>query len=300
MAVPFSTPIVFLIYKRPALAARVFALIRQIQPTTLLVVADGPKRNEDAAACAKTRAVIDQVDWDCRVLRHYSETNLGCAQRVSSGLDWAFGQVDTAIVLEDDCVPDASFFPFCQILLQRYRDDQRIMAIAGSNYQFGRRRTHDSYYFSRYNHCWGWATWRRAWQHFDFEMRLWPTVRDQDWLYDMLQSRAASRVWATAFQRTYDGVYDSWAYRWTLSCWLQSGLSILPNVNLVSNVGFEGAGTHNRRRNIMADMATQSLTLPLQHPPYVIRDARADDFTQNILFSTQFIHRVRRKFGLFV
>jgi len=302
MAERFFTPIVFLIYNRPALTARVFSLIRQLQPARLLVVADGPKldRPADAEACAETRAVIDQMDWDCQLERNYSDVNLGCARRVSSGLDWAFSLVETAIILEDDCVPEPSFVGVAVLGEDRYRDDQRIMAIAGNNYQFGRCRLSTSYYFSRYNHCWGWATWRRAWQHFDYEMRLWPSVRDQGWLYDILQSQTASQVWRTAFQRTYDGVYDSWAYRWTLACWLQSGLSILPNVNLVSNVGFDAGGTHNRRRNIMAEMSTQPLTLPLQHPPYVIRDARADEFTQNILFSTQFIHRVRRKFGVFV
>jgi hypothetical protein len=175
-----ETPIAFFIFNRPHLTQKVFDAIRQAQPKILLVVADGSRfdRADETELCAQTRAVIKQVDWDCQVLTNFSETNLGCKRRVSSGLNWVFETVEEAIILEDDCLPHPTFFPFCETLLDYYRHDSRIMNISGENFQFGRQRTQDSYYFSRYNHCWGWASWRRAWNNYDVEMQLWSVIKE--------------------------------------------------------------------------------------------------------------------------
>lgn len=155
---------VFPIFNRPDVTKKAFNEIRKVQPDILLVVSDGPSHHKqgEAEKCLETRAIIDQVDWDCKVLTNYSDVNLGCAKRILSGLDWIFGNFERAIILEDDCLPDPSFFPFCEELLERYKNDDRVMSISGQNSQFGRSRTSYSYYFSRYAHCWGWATWRRA------------------------------------------------------------------------------------------------------------------------------------------
>jgi hypothetical protein len=145
------------------------------------VIADGYSGDDkhEMQKCIETRKIIDGVDWECDVRKNYSETNLGCARRVSSGLDWVFNQVEEAIILEDDCLPDPSFFRFCTDLLERYRSDNRIFSISAQNF-YGQAVPEASYYFSRYHHCWGWATWKRAWQHFDFEMKLWPEVREKN------------------------------------------------------------------------------------------------------------------------
>lgn len=293
----FNTPVVFLIYKRPQLAAKVFSVIQEVKPPILLVVADGAKPGDLEAreTCDETRSIIDKVDWDCQLHLNYSDTNLGCAKRVSSGLDWAFSLVEEAIILEDDCIPDLSFFRFCQELLETYRDDQRVMVISGDNFQLGRQHTDYSYYFSRYNHCWGWATWRRAWRYFDYDMKLWPMVYEKGWLRDLLTNPAAVRRWTKTLQSTQSGQQDSWAYRWTFACWMQQGLTILPKCNLVSNIGFDVAGTHIKRQNLFANLPVESMDFPLEHPPFMIRDARADAFTEQLLFSTDFVDRVRRK-----
>src|SRR6185369_14461868 len=164
-----TTPVAFIIFNRPDTTEKVFAEIARARPPKLLVIADGPRagRAGEADRCAATRAIIDRVDWDCKVLTNYSDVNLGCKNRVASGIDWVFEQVPEAIILEDDCLPDPTFFRFCEELLIRYREDERISQICGANFQFGRKRSNDSYYFSRYNHIWGWASWRRAWQHYD-------------------------------------------------------------------------------------------------------------------------------------
>ncbi len=182
-----KTPVVVIIFKRTDTTEKVFEAIRLAKPPKLFVIADGPRADHpgEAEKCEAARAIIERVDWECEVLKNYSDTNLGCAKRVSSGLDWVFSNVEEAIILEDDCVPHLTFFPFCEELLEKYRYDTRIASISGQNVQFGRERTNYSYYFSRYNHCWGWATWRRAWQHFDFDMKLWPEIKKGHLLDDI-------------------------------------------------------------------------------------------------------------------
>src|SRR5665648_587346 len=163
-----KTPVAFIIFNRPETTRRVFAEIAKARPTKLLVIADGPRAThpDDAEKCAVVRAIIDGVDWDCEVLKNYSDVNLGCKRRVSSGLDWVFDTVEEAIILEDDCLPHPTFFRFCEEMLAKYRDDKRIAMISGDNFQFGKKRTEYSYYFSRYTHIWGWASWRRAWDNY--------------------------------------------------------------------------------------------------------------------------------------
>lgn len=291
-----KTPVVLLIFNRPDNTQKVFERIRQARPPQLLVVADGARSDRlgEADKCRAARAIIDTVDWDCEVLTDYSEVNLGCQRRVASGLNWAFEQVAEAIILEDDCVPDPSFFPFCERLLDYYRHDNRIAVITGQNVQLGRTRTDYSYYFSRYNHCWGWASWRRAWQDFDFDMKLWTTVRKAGWLEDILQDAGAVKYWDYLFQSVYEGRINSWAIRWTFSCWMQNYLSIIANHNLISNIGFDSESTHTSKKNQFSNLPTEPIEFPLRHPPFIIRDGRADRFTQRTLYATNPLANAKR------
>jgi hypothetical protein len=284
---PINAAVALLIFNRPDKIKKILDVLRQVKPEKLLVIADGPRNHNlnDAKKCAETRALIEKIDWDCHILKNYSESNMGCARRVLTGLDWVFEQVEEAIILEDDCIPELSFFRFCNELLERYKDDERIMSISGQNVQFGRNRTQWDYYFSRYNHCWGWATWKRAWQHFDYGMTLWPRVRDSGVLEDILQDPHYAKSWAHTFQLVYENRLDSWAFRWTFACWMQSGLSILPNVNLVSNIGFGDDATHTAEKSIFLGQSTEILRFPLSHPPILVRNSKADDFTQKTLFN---------------
>lgn len=281
-----TTPVVFIIFKRPDTTRRVFEAIRQVKPPKLLVVADGHRadRPGEAEKCAAVRAIIDQVDWDCEVLTNYSDVNMGCKRRVSSGLDWVFEKVEEAIILEDDCLPHPTFFRFCQDLLEKYRDDERVMTISGDNLLFGRKRTNYSYHFSRYHHCWGWATWRRAWIHYDREIRLWPEIKNGDWLKDIFGRSAVVRYRAKLLQRVYESKIDTWDYQWAFSCWIQNGLSIIPSVNLVSNLGFGPEGTHTKNMSRVFNMDVEAMDFPLKYPPFVIRDAKSDDFIERNIF----------------
>jgi hypothetical protein len=293
-----KTPIVFIIFKRPETTQLVFDKIRQVQPAQLLVIADGPRadRAGEAEQCAATRAILKQVDWDCEVLTNFSETNLGCKYRIATGLDWAFEQVEAAIILEDDCVPDLTFFQFCAEMLERYRDDTRIMAISGDNFLFGRYPSEYSYYFSQYWDVWGWATWRRAWQYFDVDLKLWEQVKQQNLLRNILPDARSRRYWHKTLQAVVDGQIDTWDYQWSLAIWLQHGLCIHAKTCLVTNVGFGGDATNTSDpHSIWAKLPIQPLEFPLQHPPFVIRDAQGDRYTQKTAFELGYRQRMKTK-----
>jgi len=275
-----NTPILFLIFNRPDTTKKVFAAIRKAKPQKLYVAADGPRyeKSGEEANVREVRAIATNVDWECEVKTLFREQNLGCKMGVSTAITWFFENEDEGIILEDDCVPDPSFFPFCQELLIRYQQDNRVMMISGNNFQNGKRRTDYSYYFSRHAHCWGWATWKRAWKHWNGDLATWPEVKAANFLDDIAGGdEAFVAYWSRIFDKCYAGRIDSWAYPWTYSCWIEAGLTILPNTNLVSNIGFGEEATHTKKQNNkVANLPTFKIGFPLRHPPYMIRDSIAD------------------------
>jgi hypothetical protein len=273
-------PVAFLIFNRPAFTAQVFEAIARARPPRLLVVADGPRPThpDDSWLCAQARAVIDQVDWPCEVLTDYSEVNLGCKLRIASGLDWVFSQAEEAIVLEDDTLPDPSFFTFCEELLERYRDDRRVHMVSGCNAIAARRFTPDSYYFSRLPQIWGWASWARAWETYDLDMRAWPGLRESDWLTSRLGGQTEAEIARTIFNLTYDGRVPTWDFQWAFAALAHDALSIRPSVNLVRNIGFGSEGTHERDPSHgLANLPVQAMEFPLSHPAQVAVLQAADD-----------------------
>jgi hypothetical protein len=279
MASEFDVPVVLMTFNRPEHTRAVFDRIAAIRPRQFFVVADGPRpeRRDDVPKCREARAVVDLVDWPCDLHTNFSDSNLGCRRRVSSGLDWVFDRVDRAIILEDDCVPDLSFFPFCAELLELYRDEPRVRTIAGTNFLYGKARAPWSYYFSGYHSIWGWATWRRSWQRVDLAMRQWPQVRDDGWIVDMVGGdRVRAKFWASRFNRAYEGWLDSWAYPYLFSCWLDESLAVTPNWNLVSNIGAGEEATHTIGAAPYLNCPSETIRFPLVHPPFMIRDCVSD------------------------
>jgi hypothetical protein len=296
-----TTPVAFIIFNRPETTEKVFNEIAKAQPPTLLVVGDGPRtsRPGEVELVAATRAIIERVDWPCEVLVNFSEINLGCKSRVSSGLDWVFEQVPEAIILEDDCLPDPSFFRFCQELLERYRDDFRVGMISGDNFQFGRRYNQDSYYFSKYTHIWGWATWRDRWvASYDVDMLDWPNVRNERRLLNLLRDSKEVAYWTSILEKVYLGKIDTWDYQWGFANWINKRVGILPSVNLISNIGFGPQATHTRRKNYLANLPTLSMEFPLAHPVDVMKNEIADSFTKNNWFMLPLWKKVLRRLNL--
>ncbi len=302
------TPVVFIIFNRPDLSAKVFEEIRRARPSKLFIVADGPRPDypEDIQKCMDARSVADQVDWACDVRKNYSETNLGCEHRVSSGLNWVFDNSEEAIILEDDCLPDQNFFRFCQEILERYRENPHVMVVSSCNFQYGNKREPYSYYFSRFHHPWGWATWRRAWNHFDFDMKQWPAARDAGWLANKFPCRRllkdiwrddvrTVRFWTNTFQQTYESRKNTWDYRWVFACFLKEGITVMPDRNLVTNIGFGEGATHTKNGRCKLMLSEVPMVFPLKHPPEVVCDIVADRLMQRYHFATSFFCCLRQK-----
>jgi hypothetical protein len=274
----FETPVALFVFNRPEPTRRVFAEIAKLRPRTLLVVADGPRagRPGEAELCAEVRHIVEAVDWECTVLRSYADENLGCRRRVASGLDWVFSRCEEAIILEDDCLPHPSFFPYCAELLERYRDDPRVMVVSGDNFVPKPLLPDASYRFTRYNLIWGWASWRRAWREYDLAMTAWPARRRSGWLRGITGSRSSARYWRDVFDRTHGGEIDTWDYQWMFASWNRDGIAIAPNVNLVTNIGFGADATHTVEENRLANRPLEVMEFPLRHPERREPDRAAD------------------------
>jgi hypothetical protein len=273
-----DTPVALFLFNRPATTARVFARIREARPRQLYLIADGPRptRATDAALCREARSCVAEIDWDCSVLRNYADDNLGCRGRIVTGMRWLFEQVQEAIIVEDDCLPDLSFFPFCAEMLSRYREDERVVMVSGDNFLRHPRRNADSYYFSRLAQIWGWATWRRAWIHYDPELRQWPQMRRERWLDDLLIDPKQVRLFSSQFDMMCRDPIDTWDSQWQLSVFAQGGLSVIPGVNLIENIGFGPDATHTKALESVVYERARSIGFPLQHPMIVAPDRVAD------------------------
>jgi hypothetical protein len=274
-----STPVALIIFNRPDLTSRVFQTIRQAKPKQLFIIADGPRTPEEEPKCREARAIAQAVDWECKVALRFSDVNLGCGHGPASGIDWVFTQVEEAIILEDDCLPSASFFPFCDLLLAKYRADERVMHISGDSFQLGQNPTPYSYYFSKYTHSCGWATWRRAWKHYDFEIKQWGEFKEQGMLRAVFPDAIERGFWEKKLEPLYQRTrQDAWDYQWNCCVWMQGGLAIFPSVNLVSNLGWRQDGTHTQKPSRWADLPAGEID-SIVHPPFVVPNYEADRFT---------------------
>lgn len=290
----FEVPLLLLVFNKPDAVYRVFEAIRLLKPRNLYIAADGPRPDVagESDKCQKVRQIVEQIEWDCSLHKRFLPHNQGCKKAVSTAISWFFDNVSEGIILEEDCLPDPSFFIFCQALLERYRDDQRIMMISGNNFQDGKPRGDGSYYFSRYANIWGWATWRRAWAKYDSEMSSFKTFLKKRQIENVFADEREQKFWLKQFKRVYSNKLDTWDYIWAYTLFCEGGLSVTPNSNLVSNIGFgipEATHTKDYHTNV-ADLPSETMKT-IVHPQFVIRDRKADQYT----FKTVF--KLRKKKG---
>jgi len=280
-----TVPVIFIVFNRPDVTARVFARIRAARPATLYVICDGPRahRPDDAPKVAAVRALIENgVDWPCEVIRDYSESNLGCRNRVASGLNNAFNRLECAIILEDDCLPDPSFFPFCADMLEKYRDDSQVFHIAGTNFApqdstGSRKQGGSSYRFSSHPCIWGWATWRRAWKLYDFEMASWHERMST--LRSSFASSWEAQYWISTFAQAREDFVkiNTWDFSWQFTVRSLNGLCVMPKANLVENLGIGLDSTHTGADAAHLFIPATSLAFPLKHPTTRLIDLYADE-----------------------
>ncbi|MCC8154008.1 MAG: hypothetical protein LIP01_07220 [Tannerellaceae bacterium] len=273
----FSTPILFLIFNRPDTIRKVFERIREIQPARLYVAADAPRPNRpgEAEKCKQTRAIIQEIDWECEVKTLFREENLGCKNAVSGAITWFFEQEEQGIILEDDCLPDPSFFPFCETLLEKYKNDERVGHIGGNSHLPGIIPPPLSYDFCMTTHIWGWATWRRVWKNVDMELSFWNMHKQQR---SLLFCNKPEEIYYTSFIedsiKQRNGM-NPWSVFYSFSLRLQNQLSVYPAVNLVTNIGLNDPdATHTKGRNNKLYVPSEPVKFPLVHPEYRLNNQK--------------------------
>ena len=285
----FTTPVIFIVFNRPDSSRIVFHAIARQRPSRLLIIADGPRltRPSEAEVCEQVRDIVTQIDWPCEVSTNFSPTNMGCRKRIVSGLNWVFSLVNEAIILEDDCLPDASFFSFGHELLDRYRDDNRVSMVAGTNFMWRATPPSPSYFFSRMTHIWGWATWRRAWLLYDEHLSKWPAIRASGLLDQAFSERRAARYWTRIFDQMYAGTgSDTWDYQWAYTNIVQNSLIAVPRTNLITNIGFGPGATHTVGVDPNMVLPSAPIEFPLVHPPAMIPMHSLDRLDQRLTFPT--------------
>jgi hypothetical protein len=292
----FKTPIVLFVYNRPHLAQQVLETLRWVNPSHILLVADGPKKDDpvDRMKCEEVLHLLKcTLNTPAHVEWNVSPINMGCRKRFTTGLAWAFDRVEEAIILEDDCVPHPSFFRFCNTLLEHYRLDPRVALIGGSSFQVEAHEPPASYFFSRYPLIWGWAGWRRTWELYDPDIDAWSTLRDTSWLSELLASPLATFYWRHIFDQVRSG-FDTWDYSMTFSCWRAGAFAVHPSRNLISNIGFAEDATHTRdRASVFANMPVHEMSFPLVHPDRAEPIPKYDEQIEQLMFSGAIKQRMR-------
>lgn len=291
-----KTPILFIIFNRPETTTRVFESIREVKPEQLFVAADGPRTHRlgEVELCEATRDIIKKIDWPCKVHTKFQDENLGCKLGPITAIDWFFKSVESGIILEDDCLPNQSFFNFCSKLLEYYEDEHRIMHISGNNFQFGALRGNASYYFSKYSHSWGWATWRRAWNMFHPALDHFSDFENKKLIEKINISKKARKFWMRNFRIAMNG-NDSWDSLWMYAVWRNDALAIIPQKNLVSNIGFGKDATHTTESGPQANIATTTIGNMI-YLDDIRQDTDADEFTFKMLFKISLARKIQIRF----
>jgi hypothetical protein len=278
-----STPVAFFIYNRPEHTAKVFSRISEVQPQKLFIIADGSKNKDNKEEIEEVRNIVSQVTWDCDVVRLYADANLGIKRRFVTGLNHVFDNTDEAIILEDDTLPDPSFFRFCQVLLDRYRDDSRVMEITGRNQLGVWQADKQDYHFSYNGGIWGWATWSDCWGLCDPDMELWENRSVRNRLRDLFGDSWQYNHMHRVYEEAYNERDESWSYAWTFARQINSGLSVVPSRNLVSNIGFGPEATNTTQSSSpWSGIEVYSANFPLSAPPHTIVDGDYDRAFHNI------------------
>ena len=288
MAENFTTPILLMAFNRPVVTAKVFDAIRAIRPRQLFIASDGPRpdRAGEQEAVFETRKVVEYIDWDCEVARKYQEKNLGCKLGVSSAITWFFEQVSEGIILEDDCLPSSSFFPFCSQLLERYRKDNRVGSIAGTNY-LGETDGEHSYFFSHHCPIWGWGTWQRAWDKYDLNMSAWAEFKAGGYINTVHRSAGIADFFAGIYEQMAQSKIDTWDHQWSFTCLKENWLTIIPRRNLVTNIGFSIQATHTKdSANVLSSRPAFSIdSTNLMHPTIMLANPNFEEKLSSFVLS---------------
>jgi hypothetical protein len=282
---PYQTKsaVLFVIFNRPDMTRRVFAQIREARPARLYIAADGRRAGfpDEELLCLESRSVVDQIDWECEVKTLFRSENVGCREGVSSAVTWFFSHESEGIILEDDCLPSNSFFKFCDTLLEKYRYDTRIRHITGCNLQHGKKWGNGTYYFSNMTHVWGWAGWKRVWNDYDKKLSKYNPEEIEKQLENIFDDPLVVESWLHIFNEVKAGKINAWGYQLDFANFFNNGLTIIPNENLISNIGFGPAATHTvDEHSIYANIPLKQIE-EITHPVFILPEKRADRIVLN-------------------
>jgi hypothetical protein len=276
-----KSPILFLVFNRLDTTKRVFKVISEVKPERLYIASDGPrayKAGENEQVAEVRKWILDHVDWPCTVHKLFRDENFGCKKAVSSAISWYFAHEEKGIILEDDCLPNVSFFSFCDELLDRYKNDDRILSISGYNCLTNKgNRLNDSYFFSKYFHCWGWASWRSTWETYDRDIVHWNSLDKKAFLSKIQPGWIFRNYWSRLLNGVSEGKIDTWDFQMLYNVWERDGLCCTPRENLVTNIGFGPEATHTKDiTDSNANIQTYELNFPLVHPKDIRRSVGMD------------------------
>lgn len=294
-----NVPILILTFNRPNHTSKLADILRKYKVSKIYVSSDGPRdgNKKDVKMVKQTRGLFKNDRWpESDIHVKFEDENLGCKKAVSKAITWFFQHVEQGIILEDDCLPNESFFSFCEQMLDRYKGDDRIMHISGTTF-IGKNSDWitDDYYYSCYPHCWGWATWKKSWERFDYDMKNWPLFKKSGFIENFIYNKIGARKWTEVFDTTHADKNSSWAYRWTYSCWENNGLSVHPKYNLVQNIGFDEHATHTKYSSNHHSDNRKELDPPYKKPPFLVRDHRLDNYIEDFHFQSNLKSEIIKK-----
>lgn len=297
----FNTPILFLVFNRLDTTKQVFSAIQKAKPKKLYIASDGPRNNKEGEREIVESVrdyVLSNIDWECEIRTLFRENNLGCKVAVSSAIDWFFENEEEGIIIEDDCLPDLSFFQFCQELLEKYRNDERVAIISGNNFN-DKKIGEADYYFKRIPHIWGWATWKRVWDKYDVNMSQYVEFKKNNKIKEIWSNKKVQRYWNYIFSEVLNGSIDTWDYQLTFCCFNNNLLNICPNKNLVKNIGFNNNATNTFLKiKGINDLEFNSISFLLRHPDKLFYEEASDRYINKKISENYYLKRVLKMFGI--
>jgi len=281
-----SVPVVIIVFNRADLAELLLDRLSQFRLSKLYVIMDGPRDGnvKDVDERNKILSMLDRVEFSDCIESQIADDNMGCRDRIVSGLNWVFDQEESAIILEDDCLPSDTFLYFCELMLDKYKDDERVGIISGTNL-IESSSEDNTYHFSKYCNIWGWASWRRVWNNYDVEMNLLNDNNLQN-LRGRFNYKYEYKYWCAVFNQTKSGEIQTWDYQLWLSVWLNGQTSIVPSVNQIDNLGFGHAdATHTSGLHPAQHISARNVIFPLIDPHSMLPDAELDRKILNLLYT---------------
>jgi hypothetical protein len=293
-----NVPILLIIFNRPETTKRVFESIRQAKPTKLFIAADGPRNTRigEEKLCSDTRKIVEKIDWSCDVYRNYSEKNLGCYTSVPRAISWFFENVNNGIILEDDCLPNQSFFSYCESLLDKYKNGENIMLISGDNFQNYQTEPTDSYYFSKYANIWGWASWKRAWKSFINEFTTIDDSKMKEKIKLAFSTNEERDYWLNFYKKIKKGKFDNWDAKWFLSIIYNDGICLTPTINLIENIGFGNDATNTKNGEGSNLQIKSKILSDIRHPEKKDIDFYSDQYLFTKVYRISIFKKIYLKF----